>query len=273
MIGMPPAAHGFISLMSPTRTVALVSQSYYDQAPHAQPLRRLPWRPLEERLPKGQDCSAAQAPGRERTKIVMPSALHNVLNIPQAYRLFQEKLGFADARRKAFERWLEFDPGARIIDIGCGPGHILKFLPQDIDYIGFDVDLGYIQQAKKDYGQRAQFHHRVFDQGCLSEFGNADVVMLNGVLHHMSDDLVAQCLDTAHAALKDGGVVFTLDGCYQSGQSRIAKILLDLDRGRYVRRRKEYEALMSATFPNFESHLANDLSAIPYTLIIMVGKR
>jgi 2-polyprenyl-3-methyl-5-hydroxy-6-metoxy-1,4-benzoquinol methylase len=203
----------------------------------------------------------------------MPSALHNILNIPLAYRLFQEKLGFADARRKAFVRWLAIDSGAKVIDIGCGPGHILEFLSDDIDYIGFDVDEKYIQQARRDYGHRAQFHHRIFDHSCLPENGNADVVMLNGVLHHMSDEQVAQCLSTARAALQEGGVIFTLDGCYQKGQSRIAKILLDLDRGQHIRRREEYEALMSASFPNFKTHMANDLSTIPYTFIVLVGER
>ncbi len=39
----------------------------------------------------------------------------------------------------------------------------------------------------------------------------------------------------ARAALRPGGRLVTADGCYLDGQSRIARLLLKMDRGRHVR--------------------------------------
>ena len=44
-----------------------------------------------------------------------------------------------------------------VIDIGCGPGHILQYLPEGTDYNGFDIDETYIAYAKRSFGISARF--------------------------------------------------------------------------------------------------------------------
>jgi hypothetical protein len=96
--------------------------------------------------------------------------------------------------------------------------------------------------------------------------------MMNGVMHHIGDADLAATLACVKAALKPGGLLFTLDGCYAPGQSRIDKWLLDNDRGVHVRDAAGYRALLAGTFDDVDLHIRNDLSRLPYTFAIGVAR-
>jgi SAM-dependent methyltransferase len=196
-----------------------------------------------------------------------------ILNNPAVYQLYQEMGGFFGARVVAIREYLAIKPGARVIDIGCGPGHIVKHLPRGIDYTGFDIDPVGIAYAERHFGGSGRFLARSFDAAAARELAGADVVTMNGVIHHMSDEDLAGTLQAVHDVLADDGVLFTLDGCYVPGQSRIAKWLLDNDRGTYVRNAEGYKRILEARFSRVKVHLRDDLSRIPYTFAIGVAHK
>jgi len=76
----------------------------------------------------------------------------------------------------------------------------------------------------------------------------------------------------AAKVLKPGGRLVTLDGVYQAGQNPIARLLLKMDRGRYVRQRSAYIDLARKHFKSVETTILNDLIAVSYTHIIMEMK-
>ncbi len=196
------------------------------------------------------------------------------LALPQVYQTFQELGGFFGARVKAIADYLPLKPGARVIDIGCGPGHIAARLPADIDYIGFDTDADYIAFAQRTFGgPRRAFHYALFDAARAREFATADAVMMNGVLHHMSDDDARTTLDAIAQALAPDGVLFTLDGAYRAGQSALVKWLLDNDRGEHVRPAAAYADLIKPALPSVAMHLREDLSRVPYTYAICIARK
>ena len=199
--------------------------------------------------------------------------LRNILNLAAAYEAFQIGFGFSGARRTAIADYLPLKPGQRVIDIGCGPGKILTYLPEGIDYIGFDIDQKYIDHANATYAGRGRFYCRPFDAACADEFGPADAVMFNGVLHHLDDALADTLLGHAFTALKPGGSIFTLDGCYRDGQNPLARKLLDMDRGQFVRHQEQYEALLGKHFKDRKSNIREDMSRLPYTFIVMTGRK
>lgn len=194
--------------------------------------------------------------------------MRNLLRHPEIYQLFKIAVGGFSAEASLVHQYLAPQPGQRVIDIGCGTGDILSALPDGVRYDGFDIDRMYIDFANQRFGRRAKFHCRLFDQDAAGEFGPADIVMMNGVLHHMDDDSARVTLSSIERVLKIGGTLFTLDGVYLPGQSHIAKWFLDNDRGKFVRNEAAYRSLLSDSFPRCELHLRHDLLRIPYSHII-----
>lgn len=196
-----------------------------------------------------------------------------ILKHPALYQAYQNAGGFFGARVRAIADYLTLRPGMRVIDIGCGPGYILPHLPSGIDYIGFDIDQAYVEHARRSFGHLGKFHCRYFDAAAANEFAGADVVMMNGVLHHIANEELSETLGHVRDVLNDDGVLFTLDGCYREGQSRIAKWLLDNDRGEFVRDRDGYDRVLSGVFGKVKSAIRDDYSRVPYTFIIGISRK
>lgn len=199
--------------------------------------------------------------------------IKRLLELPFFYQSFQEFGGFFGARVKAISEFLDIRPGMRIIDIGCGPGYIVKYLPEGVDYVGFDIDESYIAHANTQFGDRGRFFCRFFDAAAASEFGPVDIVMMNGVLHHIPDDELTITLGNIRSVLSAGGILFSLDGCYRQGQSAFRKWMLDNDRGQFVRDEAGYRKILGQNFDTVDLHIRENYSRIPYTFVVgLAGK-
>lgn len=195
------------------------------------------------------------------------------LEIADIYHACQKMGGFFNARLKAFHDYLDFSGVHRIFDIGCGPGHIIKHIPERIDYIGFDIDHRYIESANHQFGNRGRFVVRNFDSSAAGDYGQPDLILMNGVLHHMDDRCARTNLENIAAVLTDHGVFFAIDGCYRTGQNPLIHYLLKKDRGQFVRTALGYQNLVSAVFPQTEVFVREDLSWVPYTFAITLARK
>jgi len=196
----------------------------------------------------------------------------DVLALPQLYHAYQLLGGFFGARLRAMDDYLPLKAGMRVLDIGCGPGHIVRHLPAGIQYTGIDVDARSIAFAKRNFGARGDFMLGYFDDALAERLGPLDVIMMNGVMHHIADDDLAATLRSARAALAPTGVLFTLDGCYADGQSPMAKWLLDNDRGEHVRQAAAYRELLGSSFGRVDMHVRDNLATLPYTFAIGLAR-
>ncbi|MBI4962874.1 MAG: class I SAM-dependent methyltransferase [Desulfomonile tiedjei] len=160
------------------------------------------------------------------------------------------------------------EPGARILDIGCGTGDILRHMPP-VEYVGFDMDEKLLQAAKKNYGHRGRFFLRKLGKDVVAEFPGFDIVVATGVLHHLDDREAGELFELAARLLKPGKRLVTLDGCFVPDQSTLARFILSRDRGRYVREPQEYVRLASQAFDKVTHTIYNDLLRIPSTIIVM----
>jgi SAM-dependent methyltransferase len=165
------------------------------------------------------------------------------------------------------EEYGKLRSGLRVLDIGCGPGYVASYL-NGCTYVGFDIDERYIQYAQSRYSDRHTFYCRPFDSSAVNLFDKFDLVLMNGLLHHLPDDQARDLINHSQAVLNTNGLLLTLDGCYQDGQSPIARFFLDKDRGVYVREAEGYKVLVESVFEQVEIFIHSDFSVVPYTYIV-----
>jgi SAM-dependent methyltransferase len=197
----------------------------------------------------------------------MIEVLRSVLSSSRMYALFFDLVGGAARNRTLVHEYIRPKAGDRVLDIGCGPGSIVPYLP-NTEYLGFDASSGYIDQARKRFPLMRFVCERV-SRFAISELGAFDIVLALGIVHHLDDAEAAGLFRIAHDALKPGARLITVDGVWTTDQSPVAKYLLSRDRGRFVRTADAYQRLASGVFPQIQSNIRHDLLRFPYTLIIL----
>src|SRR5438132_671516 len=100
--------------------------------------------------------------------------VRNLLAIAAGYRLF---LGFLGTRfHEVYIRdYVRPERGERVLDIGCGPGEIMVFLPS-VDYLGIDINPRYVEAATERFGACGQFRCEDVQDTVVREPGSYDIV-------------------------------------------------------------------------------------------------
>jgi SAM-dependent methyltransferase len=204
--------------------------------------------------------------------------IKRIFTLSWAYNLFQDLVGATKARRWVSERFWQARAGQKVVDIGCGPGSIVHMLPAGVKYVGFDISDEYISSA------RAKFEgdpDKMFLVGVAEDYVDdlpaqmqgADLVIINGLLHHLDDDAALTALKLARASLAPDGRLVCLEACFLVSQAPMARWVLKQDRGKNVRTEPEWKALVVQVFEKSESYILTGLLRIPYTLIVIEARR
>ncbi|MBZ5704020.1 MAG: class I SAM-dependent methyltransferase [Acidobacteriia bacterium] len=191
----------------------------------------------------------------------------SVLALPQAYELFHYLIGAPARSRALVESYIQSKPGDRILEIGCGPGSIVPYLPES-EYVGFDASPTYIKRAQRRFPKLKFVCQRV-SQYSLPQQSYFDVALALGIVHHLDDVEALQLFQIARDALKPGGKLVTMDGVWTKGQSAFTRYLLSRDRGQFVRSEEGYAQIAERVFDKVRSSIRHDLLRIPYTHIIL----
>jgi len=198
----------------------------------------------------------------------MIELIRPILDRSYFYELYHRLIGANYRSRVLVSEYIRPRPSDHILDIGCGPGNMLPFLPVG-HYLGVDVNPSYIRTAQERYGDRGKFVCERVNHHNVSELGAFDIVLALGLTHHLDDEEARNLFRLGYAALKPGGRLITNDGCYTDGQSGIERYLLARDRGQFVRTKAAYLALAHSCFQQVIPHLRSDVLRIPYTHLIM----
>ena len=126
-----------------------------------------------------------------------------------------------------------------------------------------------LASARARFGHRASFRLGPVGAETMSDEAHYDLVLANGLLHHLDDAQASEFLRLAARSLKPSGRLVTFDGCYTKEQSRVTRMLLDMDRGLHVRSLDAWLELVRPVFPGVQTHLRTDFLRIPYTHLVM----
>ena len=131
----------------------------------------------------------------------------------------------------------------RIIEIGCADSVILKNLNKDFFYDGFDIEENFIEKSKIKYSDNSKFS---FEKKSIHEidFKKYDIektiVLLIGVFHHVSDEYIKIFLNKTKLFK-----VYAIDAVRLDDQNLFTKLLMDFDKGKYVRSENHYKKLLN----------------------------
>jgi SAM-dependent methyltransferase len=180
------------------------------------------------------------------------------------YNAFQKGVGRDRAFRYFVEQRLRPQAGEQILDIGCGTGTILDFLPEGIGYTGFDMNADYIDHAREVYGDRGAFVVGKVEAAYPDFNRRFDAAFAYGLLHHLDDDASEKLFADAAAWLKPGGRFVTMDPVWHPESSSAARWLIGKDRGQNVRSPEGYQTLAQRHFPKVEGQTVRGVLRIPY---------
>jgi ubiquinone/menaquinone biosynthesis C-methylase UbiE len=95
-------------------------------------------------------------------------------------------------------------PGARVLDVGCGPGRVTAALAaHGLDVCGVDLSPGMLAVA------RAEYPGLDFREGCMTRLEVSDATLAGLVawysLIHLPDELLPAVFDEFHRVLAPGG--------------------------------------------------------------------
>lgn len=198
------------------------------------------------------------------TKKQEKRGLYNLLAWPSIYEAIQIVLGAYSGRKKIVEAHITIERGMSMLDLGCGSGVVLDYLPP-LQYVGIDNNMKQIANARKKRNAQGTFIFCDFSEA--EKLGSAcfDLILAGGLLHHLDDARCSELFFVAQKLLKPSGKLVTIDPAYTTQQHWVSRLLARLDSGRHVRTPEAYKNLSQVFFDDVTITIHNDLLRVPYT--------
>ena len=192
------------------------------------------------------------------------SGILKTLARPRFFNWMQDVVGAKSFREKYTNDFIKASSNDKVLDIGCGTGEILEFLPESVEYTGCDISEKYISHARRKYGMKGSWFAIPVADLTAESNEKYDLVLANGVLHHLSDSEVIHLCQVAYSALRNGGRFVAYDCCLDKGCSKVAELIIRSDRGKAIRTSSGYLALVNSVFKISSVTVRRGMLRIPY---------
>lgn len=169
-------------------------------------------------------------------------AVDRLLEMPAVYAAWQAP--FAAQKFAPVERALRDRPARRVLDVGCGPGtNAARFT--HADYVGVDINEEYLEIARAKF--TGTFIAADLESVEAEALGQFDTILVNSVLHHLSDATVHRLLAQLTRRLGPEGRVHVLELVLPS-RPTVARLMARLDRGKFPRPLADWQSLLATHF-------------------------
>jgi ubiquinone/menaquinone biosynthesis C-methylase UbiE len=143
----------------------------------------------------------------------------------------------------------------RMLDICCGDGHILEHVNEFIsEYIGIDYNDKYLEQCRNRWKKFNFINLELKDNANIDrliEF-KPNFIFINGAIHHLDDKTVK--LINSFIKNNFSECRFLSVDPVKYNNALLNKIMIMLDRGKFIRNKSEYVELMNS----LESFIVDD---------------
>ncbi len=134
----------------------------------------------------------------------------------------------------------------RVLDVGCGTGEYSRLF-DPAGYLGVDVNARYLALAGR---RNPQHRYREGDARSWPGIGTPfDLVLVNGVLHHLDDEATRAFLRAALGHLAPGGTLLVIEDVSLPEANFTTRLVHQLDYGDHIRNAAEWQALISELVP------------------------
>ena len=105
--------------------------------------------------------------------------------------------------------------GKKIIDVGCGSGLLLQYLPKSLDLTGADFSEGNLEKAKEKNPSVTFFKANLEDKTSWKNYYNVyDSVLCSEVVEHIKDDKMA--MEILFSLVKPNGILILTVPAFKS---------------------------------------------------------
>ena len=180
-----------------------------------------------------------------------------LLKNPSIYRLYQKTVRAKYDEYDFFKFVFKQNnfKKMRMLDICCGDSYILEYINEFVDdYLGIDNNEKYLKQCQNRW-KKFKFTQLDLDDKInidrLLEF-KPNFIFINGAIHHLEDKTVK--LINSFIKNNFSECRFLSVDPVKYNNALLNKIMIMLDRGKFIRNKSEYAELMNS----FESFIVDD---------------
>ena len=134
----------------------------------------------------------------------------------------------------------------RVLDAGCGTGEFAHLFDAST-YVGVDVCEPYVRFARR------RSPGRRFESADVATWNwdgpPFDLVLVNGVLHHLDDATALGVLRRSAALGRPGATLLVIEDVERRASGIGTRLVHALDHGRFIRTSASWEALVSRVAP------------------------
>jgi len=190
------------------------------------------------------------------------------------YKTFKSLVSPKSMETLTVTEFLSVPDGARVLDLGCGYGDIARFFVDRCSYLGIDSNESYVKEARRRNSQtNAEFLLADLSDEVVKQRGPFDLVILSGVLHHLTSEQVIALASASEELLSPTGRFVAIEPVFTPDQRLSARLIIASDRGRYVRDVDGYKTLLSKGFANVDGSVVHGRLRIPYSHVVLTCSR
>ncbi len=180
-----------------------------------------------------------------------------LLKNPSLYRFYQKTVRSKHSEYDFFKFIFKQEnfKNVRMLDICCGDSYVLEYINEFvIDYLGVDNNEKYLKQCKSRW---KNFNFRHLDLNDKNNINNLiefkpNFIFINGAIHHL-DDKTVELINNFIENNFSGAYFLSVDPI-RNNNSFLNNVMINFDRGKFIRNKFEYEKLMNS----FESFIIDD---------------